>query len=376
MPEPIIPVSYNEHFIKNLKWEGKDIRIYLSDCLIMQVRKSSKTWLVRRRVDGKASITTIGKHPDMTLKRARVESTKITTAATISAVTVEQLVIKYMDEVAHKKHKRPELAQGYMDRAVIPPIGTQKVRDVTRAQLVAIIQNYAKRGARTADQLRSNLKKLFSYAVELGYRDDNPMLEVTSRITGYEASPRERVLSDDEIKDMWNWKNNDQGWQRTEDNVRMLRFLLLTGLRISEARKGYQDGDKWIVPKEISKNGKAHWVYLTETAKAQLPLPVCSATNIQAWLRRRLGFDNDNRYTPHDLRRTCATRMADNGVEPFIVERVLNHKLEGVMAVYNRAEYENERIKASLTMERIIMAVACGVDISADVIPINRADKI
>jgi len=376
MPEKIIPASYNEHFIKNLKWDGKDVRLYLSDCLILQVRKSSKTWLVRRRIDGKASITTIGKHPEMSLKRARIESAKITTAATISAVTVEQLVTKYMDEVAHRKHKRPALAQGYMDRAVIPPIGTQKVRDVTRAQLVAIIQDYAKRGARTADQLRSNLKKLFSYAVELGYRDDNPMLEVTSRITGYVPNPRERVLTDEEIKDMWSWKNNDQGWQRTEDNVRMLRFLLLTGLRISEARKGYQDGDKWIVPKEISKNGNAHWVYLTDTAKAQLPLPTCSETNIQAWLRRRLGFDNDNRYTPHDLRRTCATRMADNGVEPFIVERVLNHKLEGVMAVYNRAEYENERIKASLTMERIILAIACDVAISADVIPINRADKI
>jgi len=376
MPEQIIPVSYNEHFIKTLKWDGKDVRLYLSDCLIMQVRKSSKTWLVRRRIDGKASITTIGKHPDMSLKRARIESTKITTAVVVSAVTVEQLVVKYMNEIANKKHKRPELAQGYMDRAVIPPIGTQKVRDVTRAQLVKIIQDYATRGARTADQLRSNLKKLFSYAVELGYRDDNPMLEVTSRITGYVANPRERVLTDEEIKDMWSWKNNEQGWQRTEDNVRMLRFLLLTGLRISEARKGYQDGDKWIVPKEISKNGKAHWVYLTETAKQQLPLPVCSATNIQAWLRRRLGFDNDDRYTPHDLRRTCATRMADNGVEPFIVERVLNHKLEGVMAVYNRAEYENERIKASLAMERIIMAVACGVEITADVIPINRADNV
>jgi len=375
MPDKIIPASHNEHFIKNLKWEGKDVRLYLSDCLIIQVRKSSKTWLVRRRVDGKASITTIGKHPDMSLKRARTESAKITTAATISTVTVEQLVTKYMNEVAHRKHKRPALAQGYMDRAVIPSIGTQKVRDVTRAQLVSIIQDYAKRGARTADQLRSNLKKLFSYAVELGYRDDNPMLEVTSRITGYVANPRERVLTDEEIKDMWHWKNNDQGWQRTEDNVRMLRFLLLTSLRITEAREGYQDGDKWIVPKELAKNGKAHWVYLNETAKAQLPLPICSATNIQAWLRRRLGFDNGDRYTPHDLRRTCATRMADSGVEPFIVERVLNHKLEGVMAVYNRAEYENERIKASLVMERIVLAVACDVVTSADVIPINRAEK-
>ena len=170
------------------------------------------------------------------------------------------------------------------------------------AQLVKLIQDYSSRGARMADQHRSNLKRLFSYAVELGHRDDNPMLEVSSRITGYEPNPRERVLSDDEIKDMWNWKNNDHDWQRTEDNVRMLRFLLLTGLRISEARKGYRDGDKWVAPKELSKNGKAHWVYLTETARQQLPLPTCIATSIQAWLRRRLGFDNADRYTPHDCK--------------------------------------------------------------------------
>jgi len=30
-----------------------------------------------------------------------------------------------------------------------------------------------------------------------------------------------------------NWKIADQGWQKTEDNVRVINFLLLTGLRIS-----------------------------------------------------------------------------------------------------------------------------------------------
>jgi hypothetical protein len=66
-----------------------------------------------------------------------------------------------MDEVAHRKYKRPALAQGCMDCAVIPTIGTQKVRDVTRAQLVTIIQDYRSRGTRTADKLRSNLKSYF-----------------------------------------------------------------------------------------------------------------------------------------------------------------------------------------------------------------------
>ncbi len=49
------------------------------------------------------------------------------------------------------------------------------------------------------------------------------------------------------------------------------------------------------------------------------------------------------RYTPHDLRRTMATRLSDLGVMPHVIEKMLNHQMEGVMAVYNRAEYLEER---------------------------------
>ncbi len=49
---------------------------------------------------------------------------------------------------------------------------------------------------------------------------------------------------------------------------------------------------------------------------------------------------------PHDLRRMCATRLNTLGVLPHITEKILNHTMQGVMAVYNRADYEAERIEA------------------------------
>jgi len=49
--------------------------------------------------------------------------------------------------------------------------------------------------------------------------------------------------------------------------------------------------------------------------------------------------------------------MNGNGLQPFIVERILNHTMEGVMAVYNRAEYEQERIEAAETLERVMTEV-------------------
>ena len=46
-------------------------------------------------------------------------------------------------------------------------------------------------------------------------------------------------------------------------------------------------------------------------------------------------------WTLHDLRRTGATRMADSGVQPHIIEAVLNHvsgHKGGVAGIYNRAD--------------------------------------
>ena len=44
----------------------------------------------------------------------------------------------------------------------------------------------------------------------------------------------------------------------------------------------------------------------------------------------------------HDLRRTCATGMAELGVEPWYIEAIVNHvsgHKGGVAGIYNRARY-------------------------------------
>jgi integrase len=50
--------------------------------------------------------------------------------------------------------------------------------------------------------------------------------------------------------------------------------------------------------------------------------------------------------TLHDLRRSVATGMAELGVQPHVVEAVLNHvsgHKSGVAGVYNRASYDKEK---------------------------------
>jgi integrase len=340
----------NERDAKALKWAGKDHLVAFGDGLFLNVRKSSKTWVIRRRRGGKMEVTTLDKYPLMNVREARAKAMEKALSQTAHGMTVDVLAGKYLAEVVAGTHKRPEQAHGYFDRAILPELGPRKVADIQTFDLATMVQAYAKRGARSADALRSQLKKLFSYAVELGLIRDNPAEAISRRVSGYVARSRERVLTDDELRIVW---------RENHHHAALCRFLVLTGLRISEAQKGHREGDRWMVPAAASKNARAHWVHLTPTALAQLSEPFdTSPTAVQAWLRRWCNKQGiAPRFTPHDLRRTAATRMADEGVEPFIIERALNHTMQGVMAVYNRAEYEAERIEAARTLEVALLRV-------------------
>jgi len=69
-------------------------------------------------------------------------------------------------------------------------------------------------------------------------------------------------------------------------------------------------------------------------------------------------------WTLHDLRRTFATRLAEMGTPPHVIERLLNHvtgQISGVAAIYNRASYQDEMRAALAKWEErlsVILAIA------------------
>jgi integrase len=317
-----------------------------SKALFLRVGDKGASWVCRQTRNGKTSKVVLGHYPDMSANMARRERDRLTGVNTDLAVTVAEAVGDYRRLVTDKL-KSGDQSEVYL-RHICEVFGTRKLATITRANLVQLVSRYASdRGPRSADRLLSQLRGLFNLAVEMGHLEQSPLMGVTKRITGYEMVHRERVLTDDEIRTVWAM----EGYHGP-----LLRFLLLTGLRISEAQKGHREDDKWIVPAKYSKNKRPHWVHLTDTAIEQLAAGFeTSPTAVQSWIKRReLG------WTPHDLRRTASTRMAGNGVNPFTVERCLGHTLQGVMAVYNRAEYEAERIAATETLERVLLEVSNG----------------
>ena len=73
----------------------------------------------------------------------------------------------------------------------------------------------------------------------------------------------------------------------------------------------------------------------------------------------------------HDLRCTVATRMADIGIQPHIIEAVLNHvsgHKAGVAGIYNRSTYAAEKraaLDAWANHLRVILAQAEGANVVA-----------
>jgi hypothetical protein len=73
-----------------------------------------------------------------------------------------------------------------------------------------------------------------------------------------------------------------------------------------------------------------------------------SEKGFAGWDKGKQSIDEGSGVTGwrrHDLRRTVATRMADIGIAPHIIEAVLGHHggfRAGVAGVYNRSPYERE----------------------------------
>ncbi|MHB1360401.1 MAG: tyrosine-type recombinase/integrase [Rhodocyclaceae bacterium] len=337
------------------KWESD------GDGLNIRVRPNgTKTWVIRRKKRGpdgkdKTTIETIGKFPDMDCIAARAALAKRSFSPDLRKTTFGDLLDEWYGRRIEPRYRVTKNIKTYVERAKAE-FGKTTLSRLTTPQLVRWLQKYAEKTPVAANRCASNLKQALGYACECGYLDRNPLQPVTNRVIGGEEKTRDRHLTDEEIRTMWGWEH------------KLLRFLLLTGLRISEAQAGYQDGDRFRV--DHTKNGTPHWVFLPEITKAQIETFDKTPTGIQAWLRRKCETTKTQAFTPHDLRRTFATRLADLGLAPHIIEKCLNHRMQGVMGIYNRAEYEIDRIGAAQAwaaeLSRILKAEPQGAPTPSD----------
>jgi integrase len=257
---------------------------------------------------------------------------------------------------------------------------------IAQRNVANLLSDIAKeKGDVTANRVRSSLCAFFGWIIREGVR--LPEGNVASYTNKREESSRDRVLTDGELGLIWNACLDD-------DYGAILKLLMLTGQRaneIAQLRWNEVHDQQIVLPAERTKNARSHVIPLSETAKGILP-----------WFRkgdRKFVFGRDDtgfsgwgkakeklearvaeaekpleHWTVHDLRRTVATRMAELGVQPHIIEAVLNHvsgHKGGVAGIYNRATYDKEKRDAlNLWAEHVMATVE---DRVATVVPLKRA---
>jgi integrase len=331
-------------FIAQYRHAGATRRVLLGPASTIkpeQARQAAKKLLAK---------VALGEDPQATRIERRAKDRQTT-----RAVVDEYLAVKQCAPNTRREITRYLTDPAYFGTLHRVPLDKVTRRDVASA-LVAIGRE---RGTTTAAVARGVLSAFFTWSMQMGLGPEGNPVAGTMR---HEIEARDRVLDDDELAKIWKaCGDNDFG--------RIVQLLILTGGRRSEVggmawSELELEAGTWTIPKERSKNGHAHTLPLMP-AMLELIRAVRRRTDrdqlfgerhaggFSQWslakqrLDERLGIAE---WRLHDLRRTAASRLGDLGVQPHVVERILNHQSghrAGVAGTYNRSNYTNE-VRAAL----------------------------
>lgn len=400
------------------------------DGLYIRIRSgdSPKVWFYRYTMGGVARKVQLGTFPQMGLADVRTISSEMTgkrrqgidpiaerdaaealakqtadakareLAKDAARMTVNALFERWasVDLLRHKDGGA--YVRDHMTRHVLPAMGELLVEDVRKVHITGVTDKLLAEGKnRTAKLAFGLIRQMLRFAVDRGVIEFDPSASIRKAAIGGKDTERERVLSEEEVRELHRKLPDARLLKSTEAAV---WITFSTCCRIGELLAArWSDVDTknrlWKIPD--TKNGRPHAVYLSNFALARFtdildaandrqerdkedgktvkPLiwvfrdrnntgPVSSKTVTkqladrqreqpgqaeisQPMARRSKQVEalrlSGGYWSPHDLRRTGATMMVALGVLPEVAERCLNHTEQNKMKrIYQRHSYENE----------------------------------
>jgi integrase len=377
--------------------KGKADHIEFDDALPgfgIRLRNGKASWIYQwstgSGVTRRTTRMKIGIYPALPLEQARKIAAELNSKVTLghdpaaekreriedAADTFGQLVKDYI--AAQESRLTPNMVLDLRRYLTVyaAPLHRLPVKKIDLKVLAALLDDFAKgkglntgrqRKGTTVNRMRSALSACFQWAMKKGRAESNPVLltEQLNEIT------RDRVLSPDEIKIVWDTVGDG-------DYGTIVRLLILTGQRrdeIAELRWDEVKLDPSVIalPASRVKNDLPHDVPMSPVARSIIAARPRNGdlvfAPVMSWSRRKLRLDAAITeklgrpmvpWTLHDLRRTAATGMADIGIQPHVVEAVLNHisgSKRGVAGIYNRSTYSAERKIALKKWAERVMAI-------------------
>jgi len=373
-------------------------------------KNGTAAWVLRYRYAGRQKEITLGNYPALSLKDARIKAveTRAKVAEGLDVATEKQrqrneliasglvhdLAADYLDKVlpglapnTQKETRR------YLDKDILPRIGGRLAKEVTGADIVTLVEKVGERSQSVARRCFELLSVLFAHAVAKHVCPANPCAGIkVAAVIGARRAKRERIKLTREQLALTLSKLSELG----QENALATRILLATCTRKGELIRAQwkhldMDAGQWTIPPENSKNGRGFviplpplvigWFQELQTIAGKsvyvLPSrsrrtgngdrPICHNTLNSAF--GKLGLD-DLHFTPHDLRSTARSYLAELGVSVVVAERCLNHNLGGLVEVYDQHDYMEERRHALQLWTSFLEQIEKGEP--WNIIPISR----
>ena len=327
----------------------------------------AKVWCLTATVNDRPRRIKLGTYPVLGLADARNKAREVLRSIQLGSFEVEpevhlslgDVIPQFIELYAKPRNRSWKATERVL--AKFAALHARPIGEIKRAEVVHVLDKLVATGMGAgANRALAAIKKVFSWCVDRGAIETNPLAAL--RPPAKEVS-RDRVLTGSEIAACWR-AVEDEGFPFEP----FAKLIILTGQRRGEVagmRWSELDLDNatWTIPATRSKNATRHVVPLAPMsvsllervprfAGSDLVFTTTGTTPISGFGRLKARFEKAsgaNDWRLHDIRRTVATNMAIMGVQPHIIEAVLNHKsgiVSGVAAVYNRHSYTREKREA------------------------------
>lgn len=416
-----------------LAYEGRNaiadgiVRVTIKDTDVrgLELRLSStgaRSWAVCRRVKGVQKRHTIPNSSDFSLAEARKAAEALRTAVNEGrdptqerretrqkaqlaklgigkAWTIKTLVEEYGRKVAMPAAQRSWEERKDHVLKEFKPVADYAIADLTDAHFWRVLDAATERGAPvTAWHALRYLRTVLGWGLSRKLIDRDPTAELPLKDIRkrMKERPRERVLSPDELGRLWRVLQREAGSVYAAvllvAGLTAQRLGEVTAMRWSDLDRGRRE---WRQP--TNKSDRPHVVPLSDAAmsiiEARQPrkgVAEVFTTSAGGRLARKAGniyrakarYSHDasvTGWTPHDLRRTAATILAEAKVAPVVIEQLLNHaegagKGTAVAGIYNRFSYALEKRHAvDLLAEKIALMAR---DEPAEVVEIGATKRV
>lgn len=286
------------------------------------VGKKSKTFFVMYGTARR--LKTLGRWPDTSLKEARTAAKRF--------LAHPPPKTRYM--------RLSELQEAFLERC------ERTLRANTVRRYRAAFQKRQEEA--TSPHEIAAYKAMFNWGLREGYVGENPFQHKQAIF-----AKRDRVLTDDEIRSLW---QHDR-----PPFSDILNLLILTGQRRGQFERfdhSWVQDDCINFPTTVMKSKRPHTIPLTDWTRplVQQLIPFNGWGKSKARLDKESGVSN---WVLHDTRRYFSSTMAKLGVPLHITEHLMDHRssTSGVQAVYMRYGFLPEMKAALATYEQHLHTV-------------------